>query len=378
MTPGQMLDMLNRMQGQPTQPASFATAQPELRRVVPAPGEAVNVREVIKEVPVEVIKYVDREVIKEVPVEVIKYVDREVIKEVPVTQVVEKEVIREVPVDRVIEKEVIKEVIKYVTVDGRAVEEAPNGTLHFKHPFMHHGMMGPGMMPGMMPPWVMPPPPQPQPPMYGFCSCGKEKERVVEVVEKEVIKEVKVDVIKEVPKEVVKYVEVEVPVEVIREVVKTVEVPVEVIVEKKVEVEVTKTVEVPVQIIREVPVEVIKERECSCGGGRNQPPWGCQLVDVPVPMPAPPPAHVLAPPETREVLVEREVPIEIVEGGVWHTHHDFGNNSRDFERVLRERKESRHHDAMLERGAPRGGRRGQLPVGGAHGMLRGRPWPGSR
>ena len=63
------------------------------------------VREVIKEVPVEVIK----EVIKEVPVEVI----REVIKEVPVEVI--REVIKEVPVEVV--REVIKEVIKEVPVE---------------------------------------------------------------------------------------------------------------------------------------------------------------------------------------------------------------------------------------------------------------------
>ena len=122
------------------------------------------------------------------------------------------------------------------------------------------------------------------------CDCKPEKEIKVEVVEKEVIKEVKVEVIKEVPKEVIKYVEVEVPVEVIREVVKTVEVPVEVIVEKVVEKEKKVTVEVPVQIIREVPVEVVKEKPCGCckGGcndskenskgnsnGANSKPWRC-------------------------------------------------------------------------------------------------------
>ena len=71
------------------------------------------------------------QVIKEVPVEVVKYVDREVFKEVPVVQVVEKEVIKEVPVERIVEKEVVKEVpvVKYITVDGRLVEEGPAGEL---------------------------------------------------------------------------------------------------------------------------------------------------------------------------------------------------------------------------------------------------------
>ena len=63
-------------------------------------------KEVIKEVPVEVIKevvkYVETpvEIIKEV--EVIKYVDREVIKEVPVEIIKEKvlNVVQEVPVDK--------------------------------------------------------------------------------------------------------------------------------------------------------------------------------------------------------------------------------------------------------------------------------------
>ena len=59
---------------------------------------------------------VEKEVIKEVPVEVIKevIVEKEVIKEVPVVKevIVEKEVIKEVPVEKevVVEKEVIKEV----------------------------------------------------------------------------------------------------------------------------------------------------------------------------------------------------------------------------------------------------------------------------
>ncbi len=76
-----------------------------------------EVREVIKEVPVETV--ITRVVIKEVPVETI--VTREIIKEVPVEAVVTKqvvvEVIKEVPVEAVVvEKEVIKEVVKEVEV----------------------------------------------------------------------------------------------------------------------------------------------------------------------------------------------------------------------------------------------------------------------
>ncbi|MCY3023098.1 MAG: DUF2760 domain-containing protein [Planctomycetota bacterium] len=72
------------------------------------------VREVIKEVPVEVIKEIVREVVKEVPVEVIK----EVIREVPVEVV--REVVREVPRETVKEtirevpRETVREVVKYV------------------------------------------------------------------------------------------------------------------------------------------------------------------------------------------------------------------------------------------------------------------------
>ena len=54
MTPGQMLDMMNRMNVQ-------SQAQQEPRRVIQSTS-ADAVREIIKEVPVEVIKYVDREV----------------------------------------------------------------------------------------------------------------------------------------------------------------------------------------------------------------------------------------------------------------------------------------------------------------------------
>ena len=70
-----------------------------------------TVREVVKEVPVEVV--VTKEVVKEVPVE--KIVTQQVIKEVP------KEVIREVPRDVVVEKEVVRteivEVPKEIVVE---------------------------------------------------------------------------------------------------------------------------------------------------------------------------------------------------------------------------------------------------------------------
>ncbi len=59
-------------------------------------------REVVKEVPREVV--VEKEVVevKEVPVQVV--VEREVVKEIPVHQVVEKEVVREVPREVVVER----------------------------------------------------------------------------------------------------------------------------------------------------------------------------------------------------------------------------------------------------------------------------------
>jgi hypothetical protein len=106
---------------------------PEIREVIrevavpmkEAPPPIIKEVEVIKEVPVEVIK----EVIKEVPVEVVKEVEviKEVIKEVPVEVI--KEVIKEVPVDVIREVikevpvEVIREVIKEVPVE--VIKEVP-------------------------------------------------------------------------------------------------------------------------------------------------------------------------------------------------------------------------------------------------------------
>ena len=143
---------------------------PEIREIIrevavpmkeaPPPREIVREVEVIKEVPVEVI----REVIKEVPVEVIK----EVIKEV----IVEKEVIKEVPVEKIVEiikevpVEVIREVIKEIPVD--VVRE------------------------------------------------------VIKEVPVEVVKEVIKEVVRDVPKEVIKETIREIPKETIREVVKLV------------------------------------------------------------------------------------------------------------------------------------------------------------
>lgn len=159
-----------------------------------------EIREIIKEVPVETIK----EVVKEVPVEVVK--------EVPVEVEVVKEVVKEVPV------EVIKEVPVEVVREAQSVENEK--------------------------------------------IIIKEVERPVEVIkyvpEPYEVK-VPVDVIKtvEIIKEVEKPVEVikEVPVETIKEVVK--EVPLEVI------KEVTVEKEVPVEVVKEVTVEkeVPVERE---------------------------------------------------------------------------------------------------------------------
>ncbi len=182
-------------------------------------------KEVIKEVPVEVVREVEvvKEVVKEVPVEVVK----EVVREVPVEVVREVEVVKEVPV------EVVKEVVKEVPVEvvKEVLREVPNEVV-------------------------------------------KEVVKEVEVV-KEIVTEVPVEVVrevvKEVPVEVVREIVKEVPVEIIREVEVVREVPVEVPVEvirqmdtvkvEKVEVpvEVVKEVEVVREVVKEVPVEIIKE-----------------------------------------------------------------------------------------------------------------------
>ena len=66
-----------------------------------------------KEIPIEVIKYVEKEVIKEVPIEVIKEVEKEVIN----TVYIEKEV----PIEKIVE--VIKEVPIYITGDTQIIEK---------------------------------------------------------------------------------------------------------------------------------------------------------------------------------------------------------------------------------------------------------------
>jgi len=77
-----------------------------------------------KEIPIEVIKYVEKETIKEIPIEVIKEVEKivEIIKEVPVEQkifstnevIVEKIVEVPIEVEKIVEKIVRVEVIKEV------------------------------------------------------------------------------------------------------------------------------------------------------------------------------------------------------------------------------------------------------------------------
>jgi hypothetical protein len=98
---------------------------PEIREVIREVAvpmrDAPPPREIIREVPVEVIKEVPveviKEVVKEVPVEIIK----EVVKEVPVEVV--KEVVREVPVEVVKEvvreapREIVKETIREVPIE---------------------------------------------------------------------------------------------------------------------------------------------------------------------------------------------------------------------------------------------------------------------
>jgi hypothetical protein len=93
---------------------------------------------------------------------------------------------------------------------------------------------------------------------YGLLNSGEGKEKVVE---KEVIREKRVEIPVEVIKEVVKieYVEVEKPVEVIKEI--EVEKVVEVIKEVIKEVPVDRVIEKVVEVVKEIPVEkvVIKE-----------------------------------------------------------------------------------------------------------------------
>lgn len=93
-----------------------------VEKEVKVPYEVEVIKEVIKEVPIEVIKEIIKEVKVEVPIEVIKKgetktvvkeivkevpieIIKEVIKEIPVEKIVE--VIKEIPIDRIVEKEVI-------------------------------------------------------------------------------------------------------------------------------------------------------------------------------------------------------------------------------------------------------------------------------
>jgi hypothetical protein len=93
-----------------------------IEKEIKIPYEVVVIKEVIKEIPIEIIKEVIKEIKVEVPIEVIKEgetktIVKEIIKEVPIEVIkevikeitVEKivEVVKEVPVDRVVEKEVI-------------------------------------------------------------------------------------------------------------------------------------------------------------------------------------------------------------------------------------------------------------------------------
>ena len=70
-----------------------------------------------KEIPIEIIKYVEKETIKEIPIEVIKEIEKEVIKtvyvekEIPIEKIVE--VTKEVVVEKVVE--VIKEVPIFIS-----------------------------------------------------------------------------------------------------------------------------------------------------------------------------------------------------------------------------------------------------------------------
>lgn len=89
--------------------------------------EIIKEVEVIKEIPVEKVQHVIKEVevIKEVTVEVIKEVEvvkeveviKEVSVEVPVEVIKEVEIIKEVPVEVIVEKQVVKEIIKEVPVE---------------------------------------------------------------------------------------------------------------------------------------------------------------------------------------------------------------------------------------------------------------------
>ncbi|KZO91079.1 hypothetical protein CALVIDRAFT_558348 [Calocera viscosa TUFC12733] len=233
----------------------------EVERRVEIPIEVERIVEKRVEVPVEVIREVEKRV--EVPIEVIREVEK--IVEVHVEKIVEKEVIREVPVEviREVEKrvevpvEVIREVEKRVEVPVEVIKEVVKLVEVPVEKIVEKRVEVPVIVEKRV-----------------EVPVEKIVDRLVEVpieriVEKRV--EVPVEIVREVIKEVEK--RVEVPVEVIREVEKRVEVPVERIVEKRVEVpvevirEVEKRIEVPVEVIREVekrveiPIEIIREVE---------------------------------------------------------------------------------------------------------------------
>ena len=102
-------------------PGKTVVVEKEVVKEVQVPGETIVVeKEVVREVqvPGETV-VMEKEVVKEVPVEVV--VEREVVKvvEVPVEVVVEKEVVREV------EKMVVVEVVKEVEVSTPSTSPAP-------------------------------------------------------------------------------------------------------------------------------------------------------------------------------------------------------------------------------------------------------------
>ena len=66
-----------------------------------------------KEIPIEVIKYVEKEVIKEVPIEVIKEVEKEVVKTVYIEKVV--------PIEKIVE--ITKEIPIYITGETQTIEK---------------------------------------------------------------------------------------------------------------------------------------------------------------------------------------------------------------------------------------------------------------
>ena len=115
--------------GQETSVVEKTVVVTEVREVIKeVPVETIVTREIIKEVPVEAIvtKQVIVEVIKKVPVEAVvveKEVIREVVKEVPVERIVTVTEVKEVVVEKVVEAE--KVVTKEVVVVNEVYFEAP-------------------------------------------------------------------------------------------------------------------------------------------------------------------------------------------------------------------------------------------------------------